>query len=140
MHVVIDTNVFISASLSSSSTTRKAVNWCLDNCEMCFSESTLHELSSRITRSKFDQYSLMNARQAFAKKIHNNENSILCVPQEKITDSPDPTDNKFLEVAVECEADYLITGDKKHLLPLHPYRTIQILQPHDFLKVTLSEK
>ena len=138
MRVVIDTNVFISASLFSSSTSRKAVNWCLDYCEIYFSQSTLLELISRITRSKFDKYSPMDTRQAFAKKIHNNENSILCIPQEKITDSPDPDDNKFLEVAVECEANYLITGDKKHLLPLHPYRNIQILQPHDFLKITLD--
>ena len=86
MRVVIDTNVFISASLSSSSATRKTVNWCLDYCEVYFSESTLFELSSRITRSIFDQYSSMDTRQAFVKKIHDNENSILCIPQEKITD------------------------------------------------------
>jgi len=80
----------------------------------------------------------MDTRQAFVNKIYDNENSIFCMPQEKIADSPDPDDNKFLEVAVECDADYLITGDKKHLLPLHPYRNIQILQPHDFLIVALD--
>ncbi len=133
MRIVIDTNVFISASLSSSSTTRKAVNWCLDNCEVYFSENTLLELSSRITQSKFDPYSSMNARQAFVQAIHNNANSMLCIPLEKISDSPDPDDNQFLEVAVECKADYLITGDKKHLLPLNPYQGIQIISVRDFL-------
>ncbi len=83
----------------------------------------------------------MDSRQAFVKSIHDNESSILCVPQEKITDSTDPNDNKFLEVAIECGADYLITGgDKKHLLPLHPYRNIQILQPHDFLTIALETR
>lgn len=112
MRIVIDTNVFISASLSSSSTTRKAVNWCLDNCEVYFSENTLLELSSRITQSKFDPYSSMNARQAFVQAIHNNANSILCIPQEKIADSPDPDDNQFLEVGEHAKPGEMVA--KRH--------------------------
>gem|GEM_PF-7118635 len=69
-----------------------------------FSESTLLELSSRITRDKFDLYSHSKARQAFVKTIHDHKNTILCVPQEEITDSVDIIDNEFLEVAVKCKA------------------------------------
>jgi uncharacterized protein len=42
-------------------------------------------------------------------------------------------DNRILECAVESKASYLITGDKKHLLPLKQYQGIRILPPAEFL-------
>ena len=45
----------------------------------------------------------------------------------------DAKDDKFLEVAVNGKADYLITGDRD-LLVLHPFREIQIVSPATFLE------
>lgn len=42
-------------------------------------------------------------------------------------------DNRILECAVEAKASYLISGDKKHLLPLKQYQGIRILSPAEFL-------
>jgi predicted nucleic acid-binding protein len=39
-----------------------------------------------------------------------------------------------LECALAGEADYLVTGDKKHLLPLRQFRGIRIISPAEFLK------
>jgi putative PIN family toxin of toxin-antitoxin system len=44
----------------------------------------------------------------------------------------DPKDNKFLELAVNGKADYIITGDND-LLILHPFRAIPVLTPQAFL-------
>lgn len=44
----------------------------------------------------------------------------------------DPTDNIFLECAVDGKADYIISGDK-HLLSLSSYGGIPVLRPKDFL-------
>lgn len=44
----------------------------------------------------------------------------------------DPKDDKFLELAVNGKADYLITGDDD-LLVLHPFRGVQIMTARDFL-------
>ena len=44
----------------------------------------------------------------------------------------DPTDNIFLECAVDENADCIISGDK-HLLDLSSYRGTPILRPKDFL-------
>jgi len=44
----------------------------------------------------------------------------------------DPTDNIFLECAVDGEANYIISGDK-HLLDLGIYNGIQIIKARDFL-------
>lgn len=44
----------------------------------------------------------------------------------------DPTDNIFLECAVDGKADYIISGDK-HLLELRSYAGIPIVKSKDFL-------
>ncbi len=49
----------------------------------------------------------------------------------------DPTDNKILECAIAAGADLIVTGDKKHLLPLGSFRDISIVGLRDFL-VTYS--
>ena len=46
----------------------------------------------------------------------------------------DPSDNRYLECAVEGKAAYIVTGDQ-HLLSLETYQGIQILNPRAFLRV-----
>ncbi len=43
----------------------------------------------------------------------------------------DPEDNKFLELAKEGSADYILSGDK-HLLELKDFRGIKIVTPAEF--------
>ena len=43
------------------------------------------------------------------------------------------SDNRVLEVAVAGMADVIVTGDRRHLLPLGSYAGIPILTPADFL-------
>jgi predicted nucleic acid-binding protein len=43
-------------------------------------------------------------------------------------------DNRILECAVAARADYLVTGDKEHLLPLRSIGTTQIVTPAAFLE------
>lgn len=47
----------------------------------------------------------------------------------------DSSDNRFLECAVEAKANYLISGDNKHLLPLKNFRGIKITSPGEFLEL-----
>ena len=44
----------------------------------------------------------------------------------------DPADNKIIECALAGAATYIITGDRRHLLPLGSYQGIRILSPTDF--------
>jgi predicted nucleic acid-binding protein len=44
----------------------------------------------------------------------------------------DPTDDKFLELAVSGNADLILSGDKD-LLTLHPFRGIPIVTPAAFV-------
>jgi putative PIN family toxin of toxin-antitoxin system len=45
-----------------------------------------------------------------------------------------PTDDKFLECALEARADYVVSGDK-HLLKVGNYEKIQVVSVREFLEV-----
>lgn len=47
-------------------------------------------------------------------------------------------DNQILACAVEHGADYLVTGDRKHLLPLGEFEGVRILRAPEFLAVLRS--
>ena len=40
-----------------------------------------------------------------------------------------------MECAVEAKVDYLVSGDRKHLLSLKNFQGIRILNPDEFLRV-----
>ena len=50
---------------------------------------------------------------------------------ERIAACRDPTDDKFLELAVNGHADLIVTGDAD-LLVLNPFRNIPIVTPAQF--------
>jgi putative PIN family toxin of toxin-antitoxin system len=63
-------------------------------------------------------------------------NSVTIVPQAAmVRECRDPKDDKFLELALDGQADLLVTGDED-LLALHPWRGIPILSPADYLART----
>lgn len=59
----------------------------------------------------------------------------LITPKRKVSVLGYQADNRVLEAAVEGKVDYLVTGDKKHLLPLVEFRGIKIVPPAEFLQI-----
>ncbi len=64
--------------------------------------------------------------QRIAAAVHEPEESVDVIEN-------DPTDNRILECALAANANLVITGDKKHLLPLGSFRGISIVGLRDFL-------
>lgn len=62
------------------------------------------------------------------------ENSSYLNPTGNLKTISHPADSKVLEVAIMGKCDLLVTGDKKHLLPLNPFQGIIIEPPSHFLK------
>ena len=58
---------------------------------------------------------------------------------EKVRACRDPKDYKFLELAVNGEADCIVSGDDD-LLSLDPFRGIQILAPDKFLNALSKDR
>jgi predicted nucleic acid-binding protein len=56
-------------------------------------------------------------------------------PRDKISMvKEDPDDDKFLDCAIECKADYIVSGDR-HLLELRGYPGIKIITASQFLEL-----
>ncbi len=47
----------------------------------------------------------------------------------------DPKDYPIIATAVAAKADYLVTGDRAHLLPIRAHQGIRIISPREFLDV-----
>lgn len=63
------------------------------------------------------------------------ESATLVFPVDRAPGAtPDPGDEMVLECALAAEADYIVSGDKKHLLPLRQFRDIPIVSPSDYLR------
>jgi len=59
----------------------------------------------------------------------------LVTPTESIdVVKADPPDNRILECAASARSDCIVTGDKRHLLPLRQYDGIPILNVAEFLQ------
>lgn len=56
-------------------------------------------------------------------------------PTKSVLFPQDPKDEYLLELAQECKADFLITGDKRHLLPLKKWEKTVILSPTEAVEV-----
>jgi predicted nucleic acid-binding protein len=66
------------------------------------------------------------------------ESVILIEATQPVTECRDPKDDKFLELAVAAKADVLVSSDV-HLLEMHPFRGVQILQLADFKRQILEQ-
>jgi putative PIN family toxin of toxin-antitoxin system len=90
------------------------------------SEETLRELAETLSRPKFDPYVSQADRQRFFELFARVAEWVPVTTT--IRRCRDPKDDKFLELAVDGTADWIITGDKD-LLELSPFQSTSILTP-----------
>jgi putative PIN family toxin of toxin-antitoxin system len=93
------------------------------------SDETFSELLEVLLRPKFDRFASLETRQTALESIAYAAKWF--TPNESVEACRDPCDNKFLELAMSCRADYLITGDED-LLILDPFGKTRILTLSEF--------
>jgi hypothetical protein len=132
--VVLDTNILISALLKPKSKARGIYRLVLrGEIELYTSVDLISELSRVLEYPKFKFEKL--EKEVFLKNLARVA-VILANSKLKVNViKEDPSDNKFLECAVEAKADYLISGDNEHLLPLRNFQGIKIISASEFLKL-----
>jgi putative PIN family toxin of toxin-antitoxin system len=128
--VVIDTNVFLSGLLSSTSTPARAVERAIREDQVLASKDTLRELARKLLSPRFDRYVARERRMALLDRLAPN--LVLVEIVQRIRACRDPKDDQFLEVAVNGSANVLVTGDRD-LLSLHPFRGVDISSPSAYL-------
>ena len=128
----MDTNLVVSAALLEHSFTRQVFETALAQGEILVSDETQDELTEVIMRPKFDRYVSAEKRLTFLANFLN-----VAIPLEiieQVAACRDPKDDKFLTLAVNGSAACIITGDKD-LLVLHPFRSITIQTPAEFMRL-----
>ena len=136
MKVVFDTNVVASASFWRGKPFDCLAAWAQGKCEAVVSPATLAEYHETI-----EELSLRYAGRKPAEWADALAGSALLVfPTDRATGAtPDPDDEMILECALAGEVDYIVTGDKKHLLALREFQNIQIVSPAGFLRILPAE-
>ena len=128
--VVIDTNIYISAIFWGGKP-RKVVDLGRGEKILIFSSLEIEkEIAEKLrTKFKLDEEEVNRILLDF---------STFTIPVEVTKQiqvvSDDPDDDKFIECAICCNADYIVSGDR-HLLNLKEYAGIKILKASEFLSI-----
>ena len=130
--VVIDTNIYISAIFWGGKP-RKVVDLGRDKKIRIFTSTAIENEIIEKLRLKF-------------KVPENDLNQIILdistftvpvtVTEKYRVILKDPDDDKFIECAMSCGADFIVSGDR-HLLDLKEYSGIKILSAAEFLLLEL---
>ena len=130
MRLVVDTNVFVSAALKENSLPFLVVRWITQHNGLLKSTATEKELLAVLQRPYLAAVTIPSFRDGVVRMLAAAEPVTI---SERIAACRDPTDDKFLELAVNGRADLIISGDAD-LLALNPFRDIAIVTPADFVQ------
>ena len=129
MRVVLDTNVIVSG-LNFPGNERLVLELALrGRFQLCLSPLILEEVAGVLGR-KFDW-----AEERSAQAVRALGDAATIVEPGRLPEAIEGghADNRILECAVAAAADYLVTGDRRHLLPLEKHQGARILNAPRFL-------
>ena len=135
MRGVLDTNVIVSG-LNFPGNERLILELALrGRFQLYLSPFILQEVAGVLDR-KFDW---TDERTSQAIRLLADAATIVESPRLPEVIDADHADNRILECAVAAAADHLVTGDRRHLLPLEEHQGARILNAPRFLPF-LEEK
>lgn len=134
MRLILDTNVIVSANIQKSYPYFIVVRVFDDpDLQLCISNRIFAEYVDMLSREKFARFPDFYARaQAILADIEAY--AIKFNPTTKVDLITDEPDNRFLELAETCGADYLVTGNTNDFIMAN-YKGTKIVSPKDFFEI-----
>lgn len=112
--LIIDTNVIVSALISRGIPFEIVYNLALvGKVQLYISQAMLKEYITVLGREKFSKIANFKSN-AYIVIEMINELSVMAEPKVNVELLRDNDDNKFLELALEVEADFIVTGNTRH--------------------------
>ena len=133
MKIVIDCNVLISAGFKDG-VCRALLRKVLEKEEIYLSREVILEYLLVLRREKFKAY------QPCLEKLVEliAETSSIIEPKLSRCDLPDPSDKKYIDLAISADANFLITGNLIHF-PEKKYEKTEIISPREFIDRFLKD-
>lgn len=128
--VVLDTNVVVSALGFGGPPLEALLRSLDDDVRLLASEETLGELERVMT---YDHLPFTSADRVQLLSILRREADILG-PDATVAVVRDSDDDKFLELALDGGAEYVVSGDRD-LLSLDSFEGVEIVSPDEFVAI-----
>jgi len=131
--IVCDTNVLLSALLFPGGPSDKILRGILSG---RLEHATSPDILTEVRRVLEKKFGLEKGKAEEAVQLLVRA-SRLVYPTERLSVvREDEPDNRILECAITAKASHLVTGDKKHLLPLRSFQGIEIITPRGFCEIS----
>ena len=131
MRVALDTNIIVSALISSGGKPAAIVGAWLDGKFTLLTCATqLNELRATLQKPRVAE--LIKPHKAGRLVNHIKKLAEDIAPLPRVERSPDPADDFLLGLSEGGKADYLVTGDKSGLLALNRHKTTRIISAREF--------
>jgi uncharacterized protein len=131
LRALCDTNVLVSAFIAGGPPSR-VIEQALDGrIELVVADPVLAELERVLTGKLSFERERASAIREFLLDLAAISVGLPSEPPEAV--SGDPDDDVILACAVAARADVLVSGDRRHLLPLGAYRDVRIITPQALL-------
>jgi putative PIN family toxin of toxin-antitoxin system len=140
MRAVLDTNVIVSAVLSSSGPPDAILRaWRRGRFQLIISAPLLQELVGVLARPAIRRRAGFSPEESAELVATIADTAVVVEPSDEIhVFAEDPDDNRLLEAAVAARADYIVSGDKL-VVALASFRDSQIISPARFLVLLTAE-
>ncbi len=129
---VLDNNIIVSALLFKNSQPRRALDKARHQGTVLMSESIWQEIIEVLTRPKFERYVSLIERDLFITWL--GELVRFVEISKTVNVCRDARDDKFLELAVNGDAELIVSGNQD-LLILNPFLGISIVTAREFFGV-----
>lgn len=139
LKVVVDTSVFVSGYLSRTGTGYSAqilARWRAGDFQLIMTRQILEEIVAKFLEKGIDENRILEFITVVGKIA-------LFLPGNYVVyrlDDVDSDDNMLLAAVQEGSADYLVSLDAKHILPLKHHKGTQIVNPMLFIRVLDREQ
>jgi uncharacterized protein len=126
-YIVLDTNIFVSLFVYNSGVMKELLEQSLVMFEVIID----HKLENEINDLLLNRFKISHEKQYELRRLLDRFTIVDTVEIENL--ESDPKDAFLLDLISQHHAKYLITGDKKHLLPIGNFKGTEILSPRQFL-------
>ena len=131
MRVVLDANIIVSGLITEHGNQAHILDLAAEGRFSLFLSNFILEEVAGVMPRKFG-WDLQRVARTFS--VLTDTATILDPPNSGHTLTGHPPDDRILDCVAAAEADFLVTGDRRHLLPLRTFGNARIVTAAEFLE------